>query len=83
MRSIIRGDITIGNSEYRAVLKDLQEIVRLIETKVSKEEDPSLQIEEINSSAFAVSSIEEALQILHLHLKEPLKLPNNTIFCIT
>lgn len=61
LKGIIRRDITIGNSEYRAALKDLQEIVRLIETKVGGEEDTSRQIEEVTSSAFAASSIEEAV----------------------
>ncbi len=63
--SIVRRDAIIGNAEYRAALRDLREIIRIIEAEVA-EEDEKMMTEDIEDSApnfFAGGSIEEVVQL--------------------
>jgi VWFA-related protein len=63
---IVRRDATVGNAEYRAALRDLREIVNIIEAKAHEEEEDKFLPHEIEDSApnfFNVGSLEEVVQM--------------------
>ena len=65
LAKIIRKDSTTGNLEYRAAIRDLQEIVKIIEAKSGETEDTA-SIEDFitpDFSVFNVGSIEEVVQM--------------------
>lgn len=65
LASIIREDAVSGNLEYRTALRDLQEIVNIIESKISEREDESQIGDEVISefSVYNVGSVEEVVQL--------------------
>jgi len=76
LTSILRRDALAGNAEYRAVQRDLREIIRIIETKAGEDEKkmtketedspPNKMTQEIEDSApnyFSAGSLEEVVQL--------------------
>jgi len=63
LKGIIRRDATIGNSEYRAVLKDLQNIVKVIEAKGGGGPETSSKIGRPSAVLFDAGSLEEVVQM--------------------
>lgn len=60
---ILRRDATAGNSEYRAALRDLREIINIIEAKAGEEEEASQDVEDSATNFFNVGSLEEVVQL--------------------
>ena len=67
---IIRKDTTAGNSEYRASLRDLREIINVIEGKAGGEARTSQEIEDVNSDFYNVGSLEEIVIMYSSILKK-------------
>lgn len=64
LAKIIRKDSTTGNLEYRAAIRDLQEIVNIIEAKADETQGASLDDDDPAAfSVFNVGSIEEVVQM--------------------
>jgi len=65
LAKIIRKDATTGNLGYRAAIRDLQEIVKIIETKAGDTGESASLEDDISSdfSAFNVGSLEEVVQM--------------------
>lgn len=65
LAKIIRKDATTGNLEYRAALRDLSEIVNIIEAKAGETDDSALFEENITAdfSPLNVGSLEEVVQM--------------------
>jgi len=65
LNNLIRKDTTSGNLEYRASLRDLQEIVTVIEAKAEEEDGTSFVEDSISpdASVFNIGSIEEVVQM--------------------
>lgn len=61
LRGILRRDATIGNSEYRAVLKELREIVKIIEARDEGEKETSREIEDSSPDLYDAASLEEVV----------------------
>jgi hypothetical protein len=59
----IRRDATAGNSEYRAALRDLREIINIIEAKSGEDRIFPQEIEDSAPNFFNVGSLEEVLQM--------------------
>jgi len=60
---ILRRDATAGNSEYRAALRDLREIINIIETKAGEEDETSQDVEDPSPDFFNMGSLEEVVQM--------------------
>lgn len=65
LTSIIRKDSTTGNLEYRAAIRDLQEIVKIIEARAGETGETATLEEDISTdfSMFNVGSLEEVVQM--------------------
>jgi len=65
LAKIIRKDATTGNLEYRAAIRDLQEIVKIIEAKADETGETASLDDEITTdfSMFNVGSLEEVVQM--------------------
>ena len=65
LAKIIRKDSTTGNLEYRAAIRDLEEIVKIIEAKAGETGQTASLEEEIDTdfSMFDVGSLEEVVQM--------------------
>ena len=65
LAKIKRKDSTTGNLEYRAAIRDLQEIVNIIEAKAGETDDSALLGDNITPdfSVFNVGSLEEVVQM--------------------
>lgn len=65
LAKIIRKDATTGNLGYRAAIRDLQEIVKIIETKAGDTGESASLEDDISSdfSAFNIGSLEEVVQM--------------------
>ncbi len=62
--SLLRKDATIGNSEYRSVLRDLRELAKVIESKGGGEgEKTSQDVADSLSDVFEASSLEEVVEM--------------------
>jgi len=62
--TLLRRDAVMGNSEYRAVLKDLRELAKVIEAKgAGQGEETSQEIEDALSDAYDASSLDEAVEM--------------------
>jgi len=61
LRGILRRDATIGNSEYRAVLKELREIIKIIEARDEGEKVTSQEIEDSSPDLYDAASLEEVV----------------------
>ena len=59
----IRRDATAGNSEYRAALRDLREIINIIEAQSGEDKVFPQEIEDSAPNFFNVGSLEEVLQM--------------------
>lgn len=59
----IRRDATAGNSEYRAALRDLREIINIIEAQSGEDRVFPQEIEDSTPNFFNVGSLEEVLQM--------------------
>jgi len=69
---IIREDTVSGNLEYRAQLRDLNEIVRLMEAKAGEREDPAQAFTDevlADFSVFNTGSLEEIVQMYTIVMK--------------
>ncbi len=60
---IIRRDATAGNAEYRAALRDLREIISIIETEAEEDRKPAQEIEDSAPNYFKAGSLEEVVQL--------------------
>ena len=61
---MLRRDATIGNAEYRAALRDLREIINIIEAEAGDDIKPNFQdIEDSAPNFFNVGSLEEVVQM--------------------
>jgi len=67
---IIRKDTTAGNSEYRASLRELREIINVIEGKAGEEARTTQEIEDLNSGFYNVGSLEEIVLMYSSILKK-------------
>lgn len=63
LRGILRRDTTIGSSEYRAVLKELRMIVKIIEARGTGEEGTHQEIDASSPDVYDGSSLEEVVQM--------------------
>jgi hypothetical protein len=66
LTGILRRDATAGNAEYRAALRDLRDIIRIIEAEVTEDDEKQHMTQEIEDSApnfFAGGSLEEVVQM--------------------
>jgi hypothetical protein len=62
--TLLRRDAVMGNSEYRGVLKDLRELVKVIEAKGGGQgEKTSQEIEDSLSDAYDASSLDEVVEM--------------------
>lgn len=60
---MLRRDATAGNAEYRAALRDLREIINIIEAQAGEERDFPQDIEDSAPNFFNVGSLEEVVQM--------------------
>ena len=60
---MLRRDATIGNAEYRAALRDLREIINIIEAQAGEDRDFPQDIEDTAPNFFNVGSLEEVVQM--------------------
>jgi hypothetical protein len=62
--ALLRRDVVMGNSEYRAVLKDLRELVKVIESKGGGQgEETSQEIGDALSDVYDASSLDEVVDV--------------------
>jgi len=60
---MLRRDATAGNAEYRSALRDLREIINIIEAQAGEERDFPQDVEDSSPNFFSVGSLEEVVQM--------------------